>query len=151
MKRILIALAGVALIFGLGIPAAEHASASSDPTWCGSWDPNPALDTMQNVTTQNGGAGPDGSAWYIYVGQSKSNGVYYAWAYLSHAKPKDQIAFIWQYNNNGEFYQCGNAQSDRTATVASGNTVTWTSGVPVSSIVSYDCELWAVNNTSSYC
>jgi hypothetical protein len=151
MKRILIALAGVALIVGLGIPAALPASASSFPTWCGSWDPNPALNTMTHVVTENGGAGPDGSAWYIYRGQSKSNGVYYVWAYLTHAKPGDQIAFLWQYNNNLGWYQCGNAQSDRTATVASGNTVTWTSGVPVSSVVQYGCQLWAVNNTTSYC
>jgi len=153
MKRVLIALAATAFIIGLGIPAAVPASASSFPTWCGSWDPNPAFDTMRSEQVLAQGAGPDGSAWYIYYGQRISNNVYYIWAYLDHAKPGDQITFLWAYTNTSSWYQCGNAQGDRTATVASGNSVTWTSGVPASSVInpSYTCQLWAVNNTSSYC
>ena len=151
MKRMLIALAAAGLIFGLGIPAALPAAASSYPTWCGSWDPNPAPGTMNHITTYASGGGPDGSAWYIYTGQRIENGVYYVWAYMSHAKPRDQIALIWQYTNNESDYQCGNAQGGRTATVASGKTVTWTSGVPISSVADVTCQLWAVNNTTSYC
>jgi len=149
MRRLLIALAAAALITGLGIPVALPAAASPYPTWCGSWDPNPAGNI--HVTVDGSGAGPDGSKWQILIGQRPSTGVYYYWATLSHAKPGDQIALIWQYNNNGEQYQCGNAQGDRTATVYSGTTGTYTSGVPASSVTSYDCELWAVNNSSSYC
>jgi hypothetical protein len=150
MKRILIVLAVTACIAGLGVPAAVRASASQYSTYCGSWDPNPGND-MRDVTTNYEGAGPDSSVWLLLKGTRIENGLVYYWAELTHGKPGDQIAFLWEWNNNGDWYQCGNAQADRTATVAPGNSVTWTSAVPASSIVDYDCQLWAVNNTTSIC
>ena len=106
---------------------------------------------MHDVITLYEGAGPDGSVWQLLQGTRFANGLVYYWAELSKGKPGDQIAFLWEWNSNLHWYQCGNAEGDRTATVAPGNAVTWTSAVPESSIVLYGCQLWAVNNTTSSC
>jgi hypothetical protein len=152
MKRILIALAGVATIVGLGIPAAAPASASSYPLWCGSWVPNPqASGVLVTARPVNSGTGPDGSSWQIMEATKISTGQQFLWARISNGHPGEQIAFLWEYTNNRSWYQCGNAQSKRVAIVAPGSTSTWTSAVPTSQVEGYNCQFWAENGDYSYC
>jgi hypothetical protein len=121
--------------------------------WCGSWLKD--VTATHNVEDLARGLGPDGGTWHVRYGWRNSNNLPYIWAMLTSAKPGDQIALIWQYKNNGEWYQCGDAANHRTATVGSSpystSTIARTAGVPASQVQTYDCRYWNLANQYGDC
>src|SRR5579884_2244320 len=108
-------------------PATAHAATGLYPTWCQNWDPNPANTSGKQIAPNTYKVLFDESVFEIDVGYY--NGVLYEWANESYGIPGDQIALQWTWVN-GATYQCGDSHGYDMATVWSGTTDTWTSGVP---------------------
>jgi hypothetical protein len=130
---------GCALLAVAGIPAARAVGTIPNyHVWCGDWDANPiGGDKNANPpvppASQVGGLSTgrlrDGSVALIQWGVS--NGMEYVWARLIDGRVRDHIALVWQDNQNGATYQCGDAHNYSNATVWPNTTQTWTAGVPI--------------------
>ncbi|HXM56191.1 MAG TPA: hypothetical protein VOB72_12440 [Candidatus Dormibacteraeota bacterium] len=120
------------------------------PLNCGSWDPNPAKDT-NNLQQPYGNPlwqTPTGSNLRAYVSFRPSTGLNYLWLRIGSAPVGDgeQVALIWLNRNDNHWYQCGDGGGNRTARVGSGNTATWTAGVPTTQAAEFCFRWWSPSN-----
>jgi hypothetical protein len=112
---------------------ASASSVSPDFTgvtlWFGDWDPNPATDTS-DLSQREYWKAYTGSNLRMYSSYRESTGWRYWWIRLGSAQVGEQVALIWRDGYSGNWYQCGDGNGNRTATVRPGTTATWTAGVP---------------------
>lgn len=121
--------------------AKAHASSNIYSTWCQSWDPNPANTSNKQIVPGTGKTTlNDGSI--VELDQGYYQGTLYYWVNLAHAPVGDQVALLWQWTGNGKWYQCGDSHGYNAATVHSGSSDTWTSGVPASQVANAKFITW---------